>query len=41
MSEFVGSIAPATPFELAMIWPQLTFDVASAVFDNAWGDHRD
>ena len=37
---FVGSIAPATPFELAIAWPKLTADVASALFDSAWGDHR-
>jgi hypothetical protein len=38
-SEFAGSIAPATPFELAVAWPQLTVDVASALSDSAWGDH--
>ena len=37
---FVGSIAPATAFELAAAWPRLTVDVASALFDSAWGDHR-
>jgi hypothetical protein len=31
----------ANPFELAMTWPQLTFDVASLLFDKAWGGHRD
>ena len=36
---FVGSIAPATPFELAVAWPKLTVDVASALFDSAWSDH--
>ncbi len=36
----VGSIAPATPFELAVAWPKLTVDVASALFDSAWSDHR-
>jgi hypothetical protein len=40
VSEFVGSIAPATPFELALAWPKLTVDVASALFDSALGDHR-
>jgi len=40
VSEFVGSIAPATPFELALAWPMLTVDVASALFDSALGDHR-
>jgi hypothetical protein len=40
MNGFVGSIAPASPFELVAAWPQLTVDVASALFDSAWGDHR-
>jgi hypothetical protein len=40
VSGFVGSIAPATPFELAVAWPKLTVDVASALFDSEWGDHR-
>src|SRR5260370_35551471 len=39
-SGFVGSIAPAAPFELAIAWPKLTVDVASALLDSAWGDHR-
>jgi hypothetical protein len=39
VSEFVGSIVPATPFELAAAWPRLTIDVASALFDSAWSDH--
>ncbi len=39
VSEFVGSIAPATPFELAVAWPKLTVDVASALFDSAWSDN--
>jgi hypothetical protein len=39
-SVFVGSIAPAYPFELAATWPRLTVDVASALFDGAWSDHR-
>jgi hypothetical protein len=34
--KFVGSIA----FELAIAWPKLTADVASALFDSAWGDYR-
>jgi hypothetical protein len=38
VSGFVGSIAPATPFELAVAWPKLTVDVASALFDSAWSD---
>jgi hypothetical protein len=40
VSGFVGSIAPANPFELAVAWPKLTVDVASALFDSAWSDHR-
>jgi hypothetical protein len=39
VSEFVGSIAPTNPFELAIAWPKLTVDVASALFDSAWRDH--
>jgi hypothetical protein len=39
VGEFVGWIAPATPFELAVAWPKLTVDVASALFDGAWSDH--
>jgi hypothetical protein len=40
VSGFLGSIAPANPFELAIAWPKLTVDVASVLFDSAWGDHR-
>jgi hypothetical protein len=36
---FVGSIAPATPFELAVAWPKLTVDVAPALLDSASRDH--
>jgi hypothetical protein len=36
---FVGSVAPADPFELAIAWPKLNVDVASALFDHAWSDH--
>jgi hypothetical protein len=39
VSGFVGSIAPAIPFELAVAWPKLTVDVASALFDSASRDH--
>src|SRR5712671_5069764 len=39
VSGFVGSIVPATQFELAVAWPRLTIDVASALFDSAWSDH--
>ncbi len=38
---FAGSAAPTYPFELAIALPQLTVDVASALFDSAWGDYRD
>ena len=40
VSGFVGSVAPTNPFELAIVWPKLTVDVASALFDSALGDHR-
>jgi hypothetical protein len=39
VSGFVGSISPTTPFELAIAWPKLTVDVASALFDSARRDH--
>jgi hypothetical protein len=39
MSEFVGSFAPTDLFELAVAWPKLTVDVATALFDSAWRDH--
>jgi hypothetical protein len=35
---FDGSIALTNPFELAIVWPRLTVDVASALFENAWPD---
>jgi hypothetical protein len=37
VSEFVGSGAITNSFELAIAWPKLTVDVASALFDSAWG----
>ena len=40
VSGFVGSTAPTNQFELAIAWPRLTVDVASALFDSALGDHR-
>jgi hypothetical protein len=40
VSGFVGWISPATSFELAVAWPKLTVDVASALFDSAWDGHR-
>jgi hypothetical protein len=40
VSGFVGSVATANPFELAIAWPKLTVDVASSLFDSEWGDHR-
>ncbi len=38
VSGFVGPVATANPFELAIAWPKLTVDVASALFDSAWSD---
>ena len=40
VSGFVGSVATANPYDLAIAWPKLTVDVASSLFDSAWGDHR-
>jgi hypothetical protein len=40
VSEFNGSVATTNPFDLAIAWPRLTVDAASALFDSAWGDHR-
>jgi hypothetical protein len=40
VSGFGGSVATTNPFELAIAWPTLTVDVASALFESAWGDHR-
>ena len=34
------SILPMNPFEFAIAWPTLTVDVASALFDSAWGNNR-
>jgi hypothetical protein len=39
MNEFVGTIGATDPFELAIAWPKLTVDVASALFDSAWSNH--
>jgi len=36
----VESVATTNPFALAVAWPTLTVEVASALFDSAWGDHR-
>jgi hypothetical protein len=41
VSGFFGSVATTNPFELAIAWPTLTVDLASALFDSAWGYHRD
>ena len=41
VSGFVGSVAPMTPFELAIAWPKLTVDGASALFDSAWSNQGD
>jgi hypothetical protein len=37
VSKFVGSGTTTDPLELAIAWPKLTIDVASALFDSAWG----
>jgi hypothetical protein len=39
-SEFSGSADPMNPFELALAWPKLAVDVASALVDGAWDNHR-
>jgi hypothetical protein len=39
MRGFVGMAVPSTAFDLAVAWPMLTVDVASALFDSAWRDH--
>ena len=39
VDRFVGSLVATSPLELAIAWPKLTVDVASAFFDSAWGDH--
>jgi hypothetical protein len=38
VSELLESVAPTNPFELAIVWPKLSVDVASALFDSAWRD---
>jgi hypothetical protein len=37
---YFGSAVLTTPFDLAIAWPRLTVDVASALFDSAWGNNR-
>ena len=37
VNEFAGSGITTDPLELAIAWPKLTIDVASALFDSAWG----
>ena len=37
VNKFVGSGITTDPLELAIAWPKLTIDVASALFDSAWG----
>jgi hypothetical protein len=41
VDEFVGSFSTTDLFELAVAWPKLTVDVATALFDSAWRDHGD
>lgn len=36
---FDGLIALTNPFELAIVWPKLTVDVASVLLDSAWSNH--
>src|SRR6266704_1446570 len=40
VSGSAGSILPMNPFEFAIAWPTLSVDVASALFDSAWGNNR-
>jgi hypothetical protein len=40
LSGFIGLSATMHPFELAIAWPKLTVDVASALFNSVWGDYR-
>jgi hypothetical protein len=35
-----GPVVPTNAFELAIAWPKLTVDVASALLDSAWADYR-
>jgi hypothetical protein len=39
MSGFSWAFASANAFDLAIAWPKLTADVASALFDSTWRDH--
>jgi hypothetical protein len=39
-SGYVGLVAPTNLFALAIAWPKLTVEIASALFDGAWHDHR-
>jgi hypothetical protein len=36
---FDRSITWTNPFDLVVVWPKLTVDVASSLFANAWRDH--
>jgi hypothetical protein len=40
VSGFVGLLYPMNPVEFAIAWPMLTVDVASALFDSAWCNHK-
>ena len=40
VSGFAGSIVPMNAFALAIAWPTLTVEVASALFGSAWGNNR-
>jgi len=37
---FGAASVPTTPFELAIAWPKLTLDAASALLDSGWGDYH-
>jgi hypothetical protein len=41
VSGFIVSAVQPNPFELAIAWPKLTVDVASALFVSTWRDHRE
>lgn len=40
VSGFVGSVTTPNPFCMAIAWPKLTVDVASSLFDSAWGNRH-
>jgi hypothetical protein len=40
VSGITGLFAPTNPIEFAIVWPRLTVDVASALFESAWRDRN-